>query len=369
MVSKNPSRWPHHRRITPAHSPQHGIISRCFQFARISVWQWTARGASFLRSIPVGMPKIPASTKNAAFYLYPTVEDARKGTNFGGSGFLVLIPSKKHAKYGLGFLYAVTNWHVAVQGNPIIRLNMHDGGMEIIAAEVDNWEFDPRYDIAVLLINVTLEHNVAIIARDMLLTKAKVAASEIGPGDDVFMVGRFMDHDGGLVNVPAVRFGNISIDPTPIKQSNGHMADSYCIDLHSRSGYSWSPVFVYRTVSSDLTAPHIYSPETQVFSLLGIHFAQFPEMWEVTSQGKLLYQSAEPLLTDGKYIRGYSGMTLVLPAWTIQEVLDMPKLKIHRAELDELTEARFKAEGYPPLIEAAASSPESSSLAADENAL
>jgi hypothetical protein len=88
--------------------------------------------------------------------------------------------------------------------------------------------------------------------------------------------------------------------------------------------------------------------------VLGIHFAQFPEMWEVTSAGKLRDESEsakEPLLTDGKYIRGLSGMTCVLPAWTIREVLDTPKLKEIRAEQEERTEALFQREGYPPISE------------------
>jgi hypothetical protein len=75
-------------------------------------------------------------------------------------------------------------------------------------------------------------------------------------------------------------------------------------------------------------------------------------MWEVTSAGKLRNEaSGEPLLTDGKYIKGLSGMTCVLPAWSIREVLDMPILKNMRAEQDERTEARFHRDGYPPLAE------------------
>ena len=49
---------------------------------------------------------------------------------------------------------------------------------------------------------------------------------------------RFIDHDGGQKNQPALRFGNVSMNPTPIRQDNGVEAEAYCIDLHSRSGYS-----------------------------------------------------------------------------------------------------------------------------------
>jgi hypothetical protein len=50
----------------------------------------------------------------------------------------------------------------------------------------------------------------------------------------------------------------------------------------------------------------------------------------VALTGKLRHQSEdtkESLLTDGKYIRGLSGMTCVLPAWTIRKVLNMPVLR------------------------------------------
>ena len=40
----------------------------------------------------------------------------------------------------------------------------------------------------------------------------------------------------------------------------------------------------------------------------------------------------ESLIIEGSYVKGLSGMTCVLPAWYIQDVLDMPKLKNIRQE-------------------------------------
>ena len=194
------------------------------------------------------MPKIPANIKNAAFYLFPTKEDAEKGSNFGGTGFIVTIPSKMHAKYGRGFVYAVTNWHVAAQGgNSVIRLNTKSGAPDFIDAGPEDWFFNGKHDIAVLPINLDNLHVATPVHSRMLMSRDDAKVLQIGPGDDVFMVGRFIDHDGGERNQPALRFGNISMDPTPIEQGNGVKANAYCIDLHSRSGFSGSPVFVYRT--------------------------------------------------------------------------------------------------------------------------
>lgn len=72
----------------------------------------------------------------------------------------------------------------------------------------------------------------------MFLTEESVTSDMISPGEDVFMVGRFVDHDGGQVNLPAVRFGNVSVMPTPLEQPNHrNFVPAFCIDLHSRSGY------------------------------------------------------------------------------------------------------------------------------------
>jgi hypothetical protein len=313
------------------------------------------------------MPKVPGNIKNTAFYLFPTVEDAKRGTNFGGTGFAVMVPSNLHAKYGRGFIYAVTNWHVAVQGNPVIRLNTKSGPPDIIDAGPEDWFFDGKHDIAALPINIDPDrHLTTNISSQMLISREDAANFEIGPGDDVFMVGRFIDHDGGSRNQPAFRFGNISIDPTPIKQSNGATVNAYCVDLHSRSGFSGSPVFVYRTPESDLTerpppqrTPNIGLavqpvPMTshRMFLQLGIHFAQFPELWEVTSKGKLRdTESSEPLLTDGQFIEGLSGMTLVLPAWSIVDALNMPKLREMRADLEAKRQANYLRDGFPPETE------------------
>lgn len=333
-------------------------------FDRVPVRAYSSRGIPYERSIPVGMPKIPQNARNAAFYLYPSKADAEKGENFGGTGFLVLVPSERHGKYGRGYIYAVTNWHVACQsGSSVIRLNTKSGKPDILEYGPDEWYFDPRYDIAVRQIILHSDvHAATAIHYEMLLTPAGAASAEIGPGDDVFMVGRFIDHDGGEVNRPAVRFGHISIDPTPIEQPNNRKTDCYCIDIHSRTGYSGSPVFAYRLPGSDLSrghdpnAPALLMAGANFFMLLGIHIAQFPELWEVTEKGKLRHETAEPLLTDGKFIKGFSGMTVVIPAWRIREILDSPTFKKARDMADEKAAEEFRKNGYPPEAESSGGS-------------
>ena len=294
------------------------------------------------------MPRIPTRSLSTVYYLYKNQEDAETGINKVGTGFVVSIPS---VIPGSAFRYFVTNWHVALQGAPVIRVDKVDGTPDIFELDPTQWDFLPKYDIAVSPVRISGEtHNIIVIGREAFLTKEWKEREKIGPGDDVFMIGLFVDHHDLNRNVPSVRFGNISMDPALLEQPNEQFAESYCLDMHSRSGYSGSPVYVYRTPGYDLEEKlgrgkdrKFLLSGTNHLSFLGIHYGQFPEMWEVTNKGKLKNQrnseGSEPLLTEGRFIKGLSGMTCVLPAWSILEVLDMPKLKKKReAENAKLAE-------------------------------
>ena len=68
-----------------------------------------------------------------------------------------------------------------------------------------------------------------------------------------------------------------------------------------------------------------------MFKLLGIHWGQFPEKWELNDKRQLEESQKNHLILEGKYVEGMSGMTCVIPAWQIYEVLNMPELKKLRA--------------------------------------
>ena len=258
------------------------------------------------------------------------------------------------------FIYAVTNWHVAVRdGASIIRVNKKGGGIDVFEFDPSEWSFIPNGpDIAVLLpsslggLNQAI-HNFVPINVNMLLTESDVTIMGINSGDDIFMLGRFVDHDGAASNVPAARFGNISVMPQVIKQPTGARSiPSFILDVHSRTGYSGSPVFVYRTHGSDLTTVslNLGAPGGHFVKLLGVHWGQFPEQWEIET-GKAVAPEGATLAADARYIRGLSGMTLAIPAWTLMEFLDMPKLKQQR---EQVAENLKQARGRGPIGEAAA---------------
>lgn len=64
-----------------------------------------------------------------------------------------------------------------------------------------------------------------------------------------------------------------------------------------------------------------------LFRLLGLHWGQFPEEWELRRVSKVSEARKKGLITEGAYVKGMSGMTCVIPAWHIMEVLQMPRLR------------------------------------------
>jgi hypothetical protein len=154
--------------------------------------------------------------------------------------------------------------------------------------------------------------------------------------------------------------------------------------MHSRPGFSGSPVFVYRTPDSDLrdieygfrdphrkftlNLPNIegqlrraggrgdetfevienIDSNSKFLRLLGIHVAQFQDEVEITKVGeaklsgrgsvvrKQSEKRPDPVLKDSDSIRFPGSMTIVVPAWQIIALLDEDKqLKDQRQARNE----------------------------------
>jgi hypothetical protein len=286
------------------------------------------------------MPIIPPQFLSCIFYLYRDREDAEAGKDTGGTGFFVALPTTD----GRGHHYCVTNWHVAVRdGYSVIRINKSMGGFEIFdQLGPEDWEYEPgKDDIAIAPLSLHGSHAVAnFIGSVLFKTQEEMndPTLNIGPGDEVFMVGRFVDLDVKETNIPALRFGNISTLPVPIRQPNGYIGLSYCIDMHSRSGYSGSPVFVYRTPGNTLEwAMGIPSRlDSPTLLLLGIHWGQFSDQLPIKERKKIRSESREDEKRFEEYVEGMSGMTCVIPAWRIMELLESKKFVEQRRREDEI---------------------------------
>jgi hypothetical protein len=288
------------------------------------------------------VPRIPQRALDCVFYLYPTRAAAERGEGFGGTGFLVGYVSRDPT---LTFVYGVTNWHVAVRdGHSVIRIN-RSATVDILEFDPSEWTFIPNGDDVAVSPAIPLDvrdHTLSSVVFTDTFSTIRKRRHSIGVGDDVVMLGRFVDHDGGERNQPAARFGNISVMPTPILQPNNVKRSAYLVDMHSRTGYSGSPVFVYRTPGNNLDHSHrrlMHKAEDVLehyfrdafFELLGIHCGQFPEELKITEK-KAESCESKSLVVEGAVVTGFSGMTFVIPSDAIVDLLELPEVKMKRSD-------------------------------------
>jgi hypothetical protein len=294
------------------------------------------------------MPRVPDQLLTNVFYLYESRAAANAGRKAGGTGFLVGVksiwgPLDHH-------IYAVSNQHV-ITSSPVIRLNTISGQTKNILLDPTDWEPHPNGDdIAVVPLErrgefETEDIDVTFIPEDVWVKNQKrIDEMQIGIGDDVFMIGRFMPHDGQLRNAPSVRFGHISMMPDANRKISqptrgGFKQESYCVDMHSLFGYSGSPVFIYRAASQGMVGlPHrIY------FKLLGVNWGS---LWDQIKDEE-----------RNKEVEMHGGITGVVPAWKLWELLHTEKFVKQREEEVELFMKKFPSAGGGAKLESAESDP------------
>jgi hypothetical protein len=277
------------------------------------------------------MPRIPDGALSQIVYLYPSVIDAENGARTGGSGFLVMLPSAVLARRGL--LFAVTNAHVIEGGSTVVRLNTKDGKFDTFDLTDQDWILHPDKDDIAICCMPTLDpnlHTFAEIGPGTILKRHEIAQFNIGPGDDAFVVGRFINAQGKLRNIPSVRFGNIAQMPIePIEQDRvfgKFNQESFLVEARSISGYSGSPVFLILHQSQSRQQDGL-GLHTDVFRLLGIQWGYIKDYEPVRDA------NGEPV-TTGLNVQLNTGMMGVVPAWKLADLL----------RRDEIVAAKKQAE-------------------------
>jgi hypothetical protein len=269
----------------------------------------------------IGLPRINDAFLDCAAYLYRSADDAEAGKDAGGSGFLLSIPSHdpKHEAEGLTLAACVTNRHVIELGAPVARLNHKDGPGTVIAEFTEaHWVFHPGgADLAITLIPLeSMKAKYRRVAYESFLTREVMADKGIGVGDEVFLVGRFINHDGGQENSPTARFGNIAQLPgNPLHGESGAAQESYLIECRSIGGFSGSPVFVQ-------IQPFTWRPDIETIAqsffgpfLLGVD-------WCHTFYKEPVMDASGCERRDGSYVDSHSGLMGVVPAWKLTELVE-----------------------------------------------
>lgn len=137
----------------------------------------------------------------------------------------------------------------------------------------------------------------------------------------------------------------ISLMPTMLEVTDREMkyrSFYYCLDMRSRTGFSGSPVFYYRTSGSDLSQAGSTSIriEPAKVGFIGIHASQYHETITMKDSVGNKTELTAP-----------SGMTMVIPSQEILKLLHIPKFVEARkaAEIDFL--AKHPARKNIPVLE------------------
>jgi hypothetical protein len=275
--------------------------------------------------------RIPDNLTYGISFTYRTRADAINNARHGGTAFLVAKPLEG-VEADIGgpsyFIYAVTNYHVAWGDTPVIRLHRRDGKIEIIELNKSDWVPHPDgEDLAIAFVSNRMSQDVIgqikYVSTKQIVTPEIIASHDIGLGDDVFMIGRFLNHQGTKDSIaPAVRQGSISMMPQPIWNSvTNHDAPSFAVEMRSRTGFSGSPVAVYRNNNTNplyTRAPPNVPPFW--WYLLGVNWGYINE--KDTS--------------ENTWLNG------VVPGWQILELLEEPALKdIHDAGTEAIKKWKY----------------------------
>ena len=274
------------------------------------------------------MPRIPPELLDASFYLYRSSDEAKAGTQAGGTGVFVAMPVPNLP--GRILVYAVSNKHVVNKlGCSVIRINTLVGGTDVIEKDPAEWHASNTDDLAVCLIQVNQAiHKIKAVGADLFVTKQDLRDDRVGVGDDVFMVGRFMNHDGHLTNVPSVRFGHLSMAPLEILHEDGYKQISFAVEMLSRPGYSGSPVYGFRVPYDMLTGNITIGGRTVWF--LGINWGFITDSAEVNEKTIAAGMVEDNKFQTLKYVRVNTGMNGVIPAWHLEKFLNSGRVKRER---------------------------------------
>lgn len=305
------------------------------------------------------MPRLAKGMERCVFFAFGT--DYRDGSprGPGGTGFFMY---RESASVPFTFhMYAVTNRHVAAE-YPNIRINSSETSVRYWENDPADWIFSRTDDLAVLDVTDQIEfsedHGVPY-QRPIDFVSERAFVSEkfghdhhVGVGDETIMLGLLSQHDGGKINLPVARFGNIAavpneLNPVQLDHRDRFVRPAWLNDCRSRGGFSGSPVWVWRSQYDDMNLYNGPGLPASLFAknqparysflaLLGCHRGQFPEETTVYANGES-FSPKRPLIS-GDDIKLASAMTVVVPAWEISNVLDYSQLKDQRDERDRRPE-------------------------------
>ena len=160
--------------------------------------------------------------------------------------------------------------------------------------------------------------------KDDFATEETLLENAIGIGEDLFVVGLFKMHAGDSKNIPIVRAGNIAAMPEePIKTAEYGMMEAYLVESRFIGGLSGSPVFVYLG-DSRIIGGTVRLGIGPRFVLLGLIHGHWN--WPTSDIETDALFSEEKLNV---------GISIVVPAQRIIEVLELPQITEYLAHVSK----------------------------------
>lgn len=268
------------------------------------------------------MSRVPDQLMWSMVFLYPDADASRTESRQGGSGFVLAVPFVETGKPR--HIYIVTNAHVARQCQ--VARTAHDTDPLV---RIGSWYHHPDGDdVAISYLGVQGVDAPPGVSLDVnfLATPERLEQRSVGPGDAVYMIGRFIGLDRKPHNTPTVRYGSLAMGETvhvPNPSMEMHPQESIVAEMHSRSGYSGSPVFLDL---DPIKWTRERAPRTGQ-DIIGITWGLFPHYAPILDEDRKPIEERW-LVTDN------SGMELIVPSWRILELLS----------LEEVVEERDKRE-------------------------
>jgi len=252
---------------------------------------------------------------------------------WGGTAFIVSVPGSQYSGYK--FDYLVTAKHVAdeIAGeDAVVRMNTADGGFVIFELINSPWWFHPTeasmVDAAVTIFAPPPEIKLDVrnIPVRMFLNDKTIADRAIGIGDEIYISGLFTHITETSKNQPVMRTGNIAMMPDEkINFPALGVIDAYVVEARSIGGLSGCPVFIRETVNIPLSETP-GGPETRPMHGLGSMYflGSMIGHWQIP-------RSMNPALAEAVNM----GMSVVVPAYKILEIINQPILADMRKEIEE----------------------------------
>ncbi|MFZ0773669.1 MAG: hypothetical protein WCA49_13190 [Candidatus Sulfotelmatobacter sp.] len=270
--------------------------------------------------------------KKTVAFIQLQCEDGPNLLDVRGTGFFVFYPDDRVGK-DQGFVYLITNRHVAMclssDHRPLtvrsiaIRLNRKDGTSGTIPLTTHGnipWVLpsDESEDLAAIGLAPD-QHIFDYLGIPMSVfgTKDVLAAHSVAEGERILFAGFFYQFPGVAKVQPIVREGILAMMPDEkLPTTTGKPGSVYLGDVHVFGGNSGAPVFCNL---GGLRGNTISSGDD--YHLLGVVSGMFYEDEEFNLEVTTTFKGTG---------RANSGISMIVPADAVKNLLDAPVLKAQR---------------------------------------